>query len=153
MKKLSITATLSGLAVILAAALMFAPVASYAAEPSVETPQQKFQDDLSKRSLQQEQLRKRSMDQFLKMCEFIELDGAQLEKARKLFDSRIEEMTDIFEASRKGKVDQKQARDRLSESFAQHRDKFEALLDQEQKAKLELWEKHRSQSGEKSGRS
>ena len=147
----SITSILGGITITLVALLISAGATLYAAEPSVETPTKRFQDDLSKRSLQQEKLRERSIKQFQEMCEYIQLEGQQMEKAMKLFDSRIEEMANIFEDSRNEKIDQKKARERLSKSFAEHRDKFEALLSQEQRARLELWENNRSkQAGKKS---
>jgi Asp-tRNA(Asn)/Glu-tRNA(Gln) amidotransferase B subunit len=84
------------------------------------------------------------------MCEFIELKDAQLEKAMKLFDSRIEEMAEIFDASRKGKISQDEAKEKLARSFAQHREKFEELLNQEQRARLQVYENNRAKAARQS---
>jgi hypothetical protein len=70
----------------------------WSAEPSVETPSSKLADNLGKRSDLHNSLRERSIGQFEQMCEFIELSSGQREQAMELFESRIEQMSQIFMA-------------------------------------------------------
>ncbi|HUU26524.1 MAG TPA: hypothetical protein VM123_01815 [archaeon] len=83
---------------------------------------------------------KEAEENFKKMCEFLELDKKQTEEASKLFNDRCKEMEKFFSSIRSGELSRIEARDKMVESFKKYREKFEQLLNEEQKAKLGLWE-------------
>jgi len=134
--------------------LMFAFVLNaFAADPAVEKYEAKAPKSMSQPEQPSESLEERALKKFERMCEIIELKGEQLKQARALFDSRIEEMQKIMSAARQGELNQSEARGKMAESFKKHREQFESLLSQEQKAKLEKFEKNRSTPESGSGRS
>lgn len=80
-------------------------------------------------------------ERFNRMCRFLGLDEKQKEEARKLFDERREEMRKIMGDARDGNLSREQVRGKMEESFKTYREKMEKLLTEEQKAKLEQWQK------------
>ncbi len=84
------------------------------------------------------------------MCGVIELSSGQMEQALELFESRIEQMARIFQASREGRLNQKEMQAKLTKSYARHRKDFESILTRQQQAKLKLWEKKRTEKNAKS---
>jgi len=94
---------------------------------------------------------KQAEERFNKMCEFLGLDEQQKKEARKLFDDRRKLMRKIMGDARKGKLSREEARAKMVESFKNFREKFENLLNGEQKAKLELWEKQNPRRGRRGG--
>ena len=136
------------------AVLLFAFARStFAADPAVEkyepkAPQSMHQPKQSTQSLEEQALKK-----FERMCEFIQLEGEQLNKARGLFNSRIEEIQKINGAAQRGEMSQPEARQKLVESFKNHREQFESLLSKEQIARLKKYEKNRPNPEGGEGRS
>lgn len=94
---------------------------------------------------------KQAEERFNKMCEFLKLDEKQEKQARKLFDERRKEMREAMDDARQGKLSREETRDKRAESFKNHREKFENLLTEEQKARLELWEQERPARGRRGG--
>jgi len=94
---------------------------------------------------------KQAEERFNKMCEFLVLDEQQKKEARKLFDARRNEMRKIMGDARKGKLSREETRARMAESFKNYREKFENLLTEEQKAKLELWEQENQRRDRRGG--
>lgn len=136
------------------AVLLFAFVqSSFAVDPTVEkyeskAPQSIRQPEQSARSLEERALKK-----FEQMCEFIQLEGEQMNKARELFNSRIEEIQKINGAAVRGEMSQTEARQKLAEGFKKHREQFESLLNKEQKSRLQKYEKNRPRPEGGEGRS
>jgi hypothetical protein len=138
------------LAVFVLVLLMAAGASARAAEPSVETPSSKLADNIDKRVDLHRSLRERSIGPFEQMCEFIELSSGQREQAMELFESRIEQMSQIFMASREGKLNQKEMQEKLKKSYIRHSKDFVNILNSQQRDKLKLWEKERSEKSAKS---
>ena len=80
-------------------------------------------------------------ERFNRMCRFLGLDEKQQKEARKLFDERREEMRKIMGDARDGNLSREQVRGKMEESFKAYHEKMEKLLTEEQKAKLEQWQK------------
>jgi len=83
----------------------------------------------------------RAEERFNKMCEFLGLDEQQKKEVRKLFDERREEMRKVMGEARDGELSREEAREKMRENSEDYREKLEKLLTEEQKAKLEQWEK------------
>lgn len=83
----------------------------------------------------------RAEERFNKMCEFLGLDEKQKKEVRKLFDERREEMRKVMGDARDGELSREEAREKMRENSESYRGKLEKLLTEEQKAKLEQWEK------------
>ncbi len=84
-------------------------------------------------------MRKQAVEQFEKMCEFLELKAEQKKEARKLFDERQKKMKKIMEKMRDRKIDPADAHDKMGEIFTNYREKLSGILDEAQKAKIEKW--------------
>ena len=86
-------------------------------------------------------------ERFNKMCEFLGLDEKQKKEVRKLFDDRRKELREIMGDAREGNLSREEVRGKMEESFKNYREKLEKLLTEEQKAKLEQWEKENPRRG------
>ena len=84
--------------------------------------------------------KKAAEESFRKMIEFIGLDEQQAAEAGKLFEARFREISEITERVQSGDLKQQEAGEKLAGSFKTYREKFEKLLSEEQKARLEQWE-------------
>ena len=74
------------------------------------------------------------------MCIFLELDEQQTDQVVKLFDTRLKEIKEIFDSVRSGELSHQESLEKNAESYRKHRKMFLNLLNEEQKAKLEIWE-------------
>ena len=92
-------------------------------------------------------------DRFNRMCQFLGLDEKQKEEVRKLFDERRQEMRKVMGEARDGNLSREQVRSKMEESFKTYREKLEKLLTEEQKAKLEQWQKENPRRRGARGRS
>ena len=99
--------------------------------------------------------RRRSIDdmqkamakQFEDMIKYIELDEKQEKQARSLFEDLQKSTKDIFEAQKDGKMEPMAARDSTREVAADYRDKFDQLLTDQQRTKLEEWSRKHARGG------
>ncbi|HUU28585.1 MAG TPA: hypothetical protein VM123_12310 [archaeon] len=79
--------------------------------------------------------------QFEEICKYLELTKKQKKQAQKIFDRRGKESKKVFKAMRKGKLDGAAGRDSLNVIMANYREKFSALITEEQRKKLAEWSK------------
>ena len=89
----------------------------------------------------------RAEERFNKMCEFLGLNEEQKKEVRKLFDERREEMMKLRDDMRDGELSREEAREKMRENSGNYREKLEKLLTEEQKAKLDQWEKENPRRG------
>ena len=95
-------------------------------------------DDLSGRMEEmKKKTKKQEEQQFEKLCEYLELDKKQKKEARKLFKKMQKETKKISGDTRKGKIDPIEANYKIIDTYKVYREKFRALLNQEQKMKYE----------------
>jgi len=118
-------------------------VTSLGADPA-ERLDRRDRDVLAQRG---RDFQRRAEERFNKMCEFLGLDEKQKEEARKLYDERREEMRKVMRDARDGNLSREEVRSKMEESFKTYREKLEKLLTEEQKAKLEQWEKENPRRG------
>ncbi len=74
------------------------------------------------------------------MCIFLELDEKQTDQVVKLFDTRLKEIKEIFDSVGSGELSHQESLEKNAESYRKHREMFLNLLNEEQKAKLKIWE-------------
>jgi len=94
-----------------------------------------------------EEMKKQAVEQFEKMCEFLELKAEQKKEARKLFDERQKKMKKVTENMQDRRSNPADARDKMGEIFTNYREKLSGILNEAQKAKLEKWIDDRQGSG------
>ena len=117
------------------------------ANPAIHTTGKISQVDVLLAKQGKRERQKTDEEIFKEMCEFLELDEQQTEKAGELFDDRLKEIKEIFGSAGSGKLSQQEAMRKNAESYKKYREMFENLLTEEQKAKLKIWEEQRLTQG------
>ena len=95
-------------------------------------------DDMSRRMEEMKKRQKKQEEQqFEKLCDYLELDKTQKKEACKLFKKMQKETEKLAVDTRKGKIDPIEANYKIIDTYKVYREKFRALLNQEQKIKYE----------------
>ena len=102
-----------------------------------------------RRSPQERQ--KMARERFERMCKYLELTEQQKKEAEALFKARGKELKELFSDLRSGKIERSQLRESMQKIQREFQEKFQALLTEQQRAKLEKWRKEHPRIGQRPG--